>query len=103
MHVRGRNWEFKAPCPCRAFLFAGTSSARQFRTVVLCHILGVHVDDTQKPPTKHTLPFTLDDVFAVVGTQQSLGAPFLLEESCVFLIESRVFRSRYIEQVVFVP
>jgi hypothetical protein len=53
-------------------------------TIVLGHVLRVHVHDREQAAVEHALPGALLDVLTVVAAGQSLGGPFLLEEGSVF-------------------
>lgn len=64
-------------------VLAGAPTGGHLGAVVLGHVARVHVGDAEQPAAEHALPVALLDVFAVVGAEQALGPPFLLEEGLV--------------------
>jgi hypothetical protein len=85
-------------------VLAGASAGSLFGSVELGHVPRVHVDDGQEAPAEHAFPVTLPDVLAVVGTQQTLGPPFLLEEGLLVAdADLGVPLPREVVEVIFVP
>lgn len=84
VHVGCGLFRFDSTCiPARWLVLAGTSAGCLLATIELGHVLRVHVGDGKQPPAEHALPITLLYVLAMVGSQKTLGSPFLLEEGVV--------------------
>lgn len=84
IHVRGGDLGRDHALVPRVFgVLAGTPTGGHFGAVELGHVARVHVGNTKQAPAEHALPVALLDVLAVVGSEQTLGPPFLLEEGLV--------------------
>lgn len=82
-------------------LKTGAPTSRDLGSIIGGKVGGVHGDDAADALGEHALPLTFTDLFAVIGTSESLGGPFLLEECTVR--GGRASQSLQIIQVVFAP